>query len=182
MLGNRAIWLPGGLAWSCTVTPGGSKAFLDGLRASGATAGEAEGAVAEKGGGGIGGEDHRAANTPVLALLARVLSLGAPNHGEQQVCSPEGSSGASFTSKVRVEHNVGTQAPHADSTQRGHVLMPRRQFAARHHSAEANPRQTQEATQASSSWGFGFLTWDLSAGHWAFPGLPRSALLCSLLA
>jgi hypothetical protein len=29
-----------------------------------------------------------------------------------------------------VENNVETQAPHADSTQRGHVLMPRL-FAAR---------------------------------------------------
>jgi hypothetical protein len=47
MFGNHAVWprpnaeLPGGLAWSCTVTPGESKACVDWLRASGAAAGEA---------------------------------------------------------------------------------------------------------------------------------------------
>jgi hypothetical protein len=57
MSGNHAVWprpwaeLPCGLARSCTVTPGGSRAFVDGLRASGAAAGEA-GEVVEEGGGG----------------------------------------------------------------------------------------------------------------------------------
>ena len=82
-----------------------SKAFVDGLRASGAAAEEArasgaaageageisveEGRGGGGGGGGGGGDDYRVANTPVLALLSRVLSLGALHHGEQ-ACSPEG--------------------------------------------------------------------------------------------
>ena len=59
---------------------GESKAFADGLRASGAAAEEAGEAAVEDGGGG---DDHRAANTPALALLSHVLSQGALNHCEQ---------------------------------------------------------------------------------------------------
>jgi hypothetical protein len=138
---------------------------VDGLRASGAAAGEA-------------GEERTTASLTPRSLPSQpsVLSLGAPYDGEQ-ACSPKRSFGASFTSKVRVEHNERTHSPHADNTQSGHVVMPRRQHATRDHSVESNPRQPHAATQASSSGGFGFVSWDLPAGHWAFPGVPRSALL-----
>jgi hypothetical protein len=114
-----------------------------------------------------------------------VLSLGAPHHSKQ-ARSPEGSFGAtscSFTSKVLVEHSVGSIEACVNSRRQHearhrYVSEPTRQHAAQHHSAGVNPRKPHAARRAGSSWGFGFMTWDLPAGLWAFSGVPRSALLC----
>ena len=81
---------------------------------------------------------------PVLALFARVLSLGAPHHSEQ-ARSPEDSFGAavcSFTSKVLVEHSVGSIAA---------CVNPRRQHAARlHNVSEPTPTTSSAASQRGS--------------------------------
>ena len=81
---------------------------------------------------------------PVLALFARVPSLGAPHHSEQ-ARSPEDSFGAtacSFTSKVLVEHSVGSIAA---------CVNPRRQHEARHRNiSEPTPTTRSAASHRGS--------------------------------
>jgi hypothetical protein len=81
---------------------------------------------------------------PVLALFARVPSLGAPHHSEQ-ARSPKGSFGAaacSFTSKVPVEQSVGSIAA---------CVNPRRQHEARHRNMnEPTPTTRSAASQRGS--------------------------------
>jgi hypothetical protein len=79
--------------------------------------------------------------TPILALFARVFSLGAPHHSEQ-ARSPEDSFTCSFTSKVLVGQSVGSIAA---------CVSPRRQHEAQHRNvSEPTPTTRSAASQRGS--------------------------------